>query len=131
METPGDWQEGGWYMESGRPGEQKNVIVNGHYDTNYGAPGAFYNLKNVQEGAKVEIVDNYGRIFNYNVVKLTYLDSKDPSRLNILEDEEGKSTLTLITCGGVWFPGSGYNKRLVVQAELDGQAQTSLSLASD
>ena len=49
----------------------------------------------------VEVKDKYGRIFNYKVLKLSYLDIKDPSRLEVLKDEEGKSTLTLITCGGV------------------------------
>lgn len=123
METPKDWQQAGWYINSGHPGENRNVVINAHYDTNYGSPAAFYNLKKIGQGDKVEIADDYGRIFNYNVVKLSYLDIQDPSRLDILKDEEGKSTLTLITCGGVWLPGSGYNKRLVVKAELNDQTQ--------
>ena len=81
-------------------------------------PGAFYNLKGVGFGDVVEVENKYGRIFNYKVVELSYLDIKDPSRLDILEDEEGRSTLTLITCGGVYLPGSGYNQRLVVKADL-------------
>jgi LPXTG-site transpeptidase (sortase) family protein len=118
METPNNWQEAGWYIKGGKPGESRNLIINGHYDTNTGAPGAFYNLRSIQYGDVVEIEDKYGRIFTYKVVELAHLDIKDPSRLEVLEDVEGKSTLTLITCGGVYLQGSGYNKRLVVKAEL-------------
>jgi len=118
METPNNWQEAGWYIKGGLPGEAKNLIINGHYDTNTGAPGAFHSLKNIQYGDVVEVKDKYGRIFTYKVVELAYLDIKDPSRLEVLDDKDGKSTLTLITCGGVYLQGSGYNKRLVVKAEL-------------
>jgi len=118
METPTNWLEAGWYIKGGMPGEPKNLIINGHFDTNTGAAAAFYNLKNLKFGDVVEVKDKYGRIFNYKVVILSYLDVKDPSRLEVLSDEEGKSTLTLITCGGDYLWESGYDKRLVVKAEL-------------
>jgi len=118
METPKNWSEAGWYIKGGKPGEPKNLIINGHYDTNTGNAAAFYNLKTLKFGDVVEVKDKYGRIFNYKVVILSYLDVKDPSRLDVLKDEEGKSTLTLITCSGEYLWESGYNKRLVVKAEL-------------
>ena len=119
METPKDWSVAGWYQKGGLPGEERNLIINGHFDSDNGAPAAFWKLKSVKEGSLVEVVDRYGRIFNYKVVELAYVDVKDPSRLQVLDDEKGRSTLTLITCGGVWLQGSGYNKRLVVKAVLD------------
>lgn len=118
METPKNWYQAGWFVQGGVPGENRNLIINGHYDTNTGAPAAFYNLQGVQFGDVIEVKDKYGRIFNYKVIELSYLDIKDPSRLDVLEDEDSKSTLTLITCGGVYLQGSGYDKRLVVRAEL-------------
>jgi len=118
METPSNWQEAGWYIRGGKPGETKNLIINGHYDTNTGVPAAFFNLSELKYGDVVEVKDKYGRIFTYKVVVLSYLDVKDPSRLDVLENEENKSTLTLITCSGDYLQGSGYNKRLVVKAEL-------------
>lgn len=124
METPDDWYTGGWFMQGGLPGETKNLIINGHYDSNTGAGAAFFNLKNIKEGDQVEVVDEYGRIFYYKVLELSYVSILDPERLQILEDEEGKSTLTLITCGGVWT-GSGYDKRLVVKAELQDKFKRS------
>lgn len=118
METPQNWSQAGWYVKGGVPGEERNLIINGHYDDSFGAPAAFYNLKDIQFGDVVDVKDKYGRIFSYKVVELSYLDIKDPSRLDVLEDQESKSTLTMITCGGVYLPGSGYDKRLVVKAEL-------------
>jgi LPXTG-site transpeptidase (sortase) family protein len=117
METPDNWQEAGWYIKGGKPGETKNLIINGHYDTNTGAPAAFFDLAELKYGDVVEVRDEYGRIFTYKVVILSYLDVEDPSRLEVLENEENKSTLTLITCGGDYLQGSGYDKRLVVKAE--------------
>lgn len=118
METPKEWNNAGWYYKAAQPGEIGNLIVNGHYDNRYGGPAAFYKLKQAKEGDIVEIKDSYGRLFNYRVIELQYVDVNDPNRLKVLEDQEGKSTLTLITCGGVYIQGSGYNKRLVVKAEL-------------
>ena len=119
METPKDWNLAGWFNKSGKPGQSRNLIINGHYDNSSGGPAAFYKLKSVKEGDTVDVLDSYGRIYSYKVIELGYVDIKDPSRLQILENEEGKSTLTLITCGGVWLPSEGtYNKRLVVKGEL-------------
>ena len=118
METPQNWIQAGWYRNSGFPGESKNVIINGHYDDSSGSPAAFFSLKGINDGDVVEVSDEYGRIFSYEVVEFTYVDVTDPNRLDVLDDEPGKSTLTLITCGGVYLPGSGYNKRLIVRAQL-------------
>lgn len=119
METPHEWDVAGWFDKSGKPGQKRNLIINGHYDNSSGGPAAFYKLKSIKEGDTVDILDSFGRIYSYEVVGLDYVDIKDPSRLQILDDEDGKATLTLITCGGVWLPGEGtYNKRLVVKGEL-------------
>lgn len=117
METPQNWQEAGWYIRGGKPGEPKNLIINGHLDTSQGAPAAFFNLAKLKYGDVVEVRDEYGRIFTYKVVILSYLDVKDPSRLEVLKDEKDQSTLTLITCSGNYLQGTGYDKRLVVKAQ--------------
>jgi LPXTG-site transpeptidase (sortase) family protein len=115
METPENWDEGGWYSRSSRPGEIGNIIINAHYDTNYGFPAAFFQLKNLAEGDKVFLVDDLGRYYAYEVNNISYVDIQDPNRLKVLDDVDEGSELTLITCGGVFLNGS-YNKRLVVKA---------------
>lgn len=119
METPKDWGVAGWFKSSGKPGEKKNLVINGHYDDNRGLPAAFFKIKYLDKGDAIEVSDKYGRIFVYKVVESSYVDIKDPSRLEVLNDQDGKSTLTLITCGGVWLPSTGYTKRLIVKAELE------------
>lgn len=118
MEAPEDWNVGGWYRKSAKPGQMGNVIINGHYDNNFGAPAAFYELKNAKINDKVFIVDSLGKVYTYRITNLFYIDILDPERLKVFDDVHDRSELTLITCGGVWIPGEGYSKRLVAKAEL-------------
>lgn len=117
MSTPKNWNEAGWYDRSSKAGEEGNVVINAHYDTNTGAPAAFWSLKNLGEGDKVSLTDEFGVDHTYQVFKVFYVDINDPSRLDIIKSDSNEKKLTLITCGGVWLPGySTYSKRLVVQA---------------
>jgi LPXTG-site transpeptidase (sortase) family protein len=119
METPSNWVDIGWFENSAKPGENGNFILNGHFDTNYGGPAVFWQLKNIQVGDKVSVIDEYGKTYTYEANESFYVDIDDPNRLDVLKSDESKSTMTLITCGGVWVPGvSTYNKRLIVKAEL-------------
>jgi LPXTG-site transpeptidase (sortase) family protein len=120
LETPKDWSKGGWYKKGAKAGELGNIIINAHYDDNYGRPAAFWQLKNLNLNDKVTVVDELGNSFNYTVVDIYFVDINDPNRLDVLKSHDtSKPTMTLITCGGVWLPGrSTYNKRLVVKAEL-------------
>ena len=117
--TPKKWNEAGWYTKGAKPGEEGNVIINAHFDDNLGRPAAFWQLKNATVGDTVLLEDSLGRQYAYQIVDSLLVDINDPDRLKVLEDTDGKSELTLITCGGVWLPGkSTYDKRLVVKAEL-------------
>jgi LPXTG-site transpeptidase (sortase) family protein len=118
LSSPENWNEGGWYLRSAKPGETGNIIINAHYDTNYGAPAAFWQLKNVKVNDKVYLVDELGKYYAYEVADLFYVDIQDPDRLKIFEEVDDMSELTLITCGGIYLTGEGYNKRLVVKASL-------------
>ncbi|KKS26763.1 MAG: hypothetical protein UU86_C0032G0005 [candidate division WWE3 bacterium GW2011_GWC1_42_102] len=93
--------------------------TNAHFDDNLGRPAAFWQLKNATVGDTVLLEDSLGRLYAYQIVDSFLVDINDPDRLAVLKDTEGKSELTLITCGGIWLPGkSTYDKRLVVKAEL-------------
>ncbi len=119
MKTPDNWDEGGWYLKSARPGEKGNLIVNAHYDDVLGNPAAFWNLKALKVGDIVGVQDSLGRTYKYQVTEKFYLGVNAPDRLQVLEDEKDKSTITLITCGGVWlFDRFTYSDRLVVKGEL-------------
>ncbi len=120
LETPKDWSVIGWYSESAKPGEQGNIIIDGHYDDSRGRPAAFWQLKNVKVGDKVSVKDTFGKVYNYKVTDTFFISINDPKRLEIFDSPtDGTAIMTLITCGGVWIPGkSTYAERLVVKAEL-------------
>jgi sortase A len=119
LETPKDWNVAGWYTKSARPSEVGNMLIDGHYDNNYGNPAAFWKLKNLKAGDKVSILDSYGRMYDYTVVNSYYVGINDPSRLSVFDSSTNVPALTLITCGGVWNAAKQtYNERLVIDAEL-------------
>jgi len=115
--VPSGWYTAGWYKDSAKAGEQGNIVLDGHYDTNTGAPGAFWELKDLQIGDKVLLTDALGRNFEYAVTQKSYIAITDPERAKVFDSTQAKE-LTLITCGGVLDYASGtYNKRLVIKAE--------------
>ncbi|MBP7785904.1 class F sortase [Patescibacteria group bacterium] len=120
LETPKKWDEVGWYSKGSNPSEKGNLLLNAHYDDNYGNPAAFYRLKNIKTGDKVSVLDSYGRVFDYKVTNVFYVSIDDPDRTRVFEPyKEDTAVMTLITCGGVWSSTAGtYDKRLVVNAEL-------------
>ena len=123
LETPKNWNEAGWYTGSAMPGQTGNVLINAHYDDNLGRPAAFWLLKNIKIGDKVILENEFGKVYTYEVTEFFYIDIRDPERLKIFDDVDGKSTITLITCGGVWSSQEGtYNKRLVVKGEVFAEA---------
>jgi hypothetical protein len=117
--TPKDWFQAGWFTDSARLAEPGNLIIDGHYDTNTGAPAAFWRLKNVKADDIVTLFDEYGRAYHYKVSEVFYLNINDPARLQIFEDKHDSASITLITCGGIWLPGNHtYSQRLVVKGKL-------------
>jgi len=119
LSVPKSWSAAGWYKDGPKAGENGNVILDGHYDTSTGAPGAFWELKDLQVGDKVVLTDRLGRDFEYLVNSKFFISINDPQRAEVFEKSTNK-ILTLITCSGVWDYSSGtYNKRLVVTAVFD------------
>jgi sortase (surface protein transpeptidase) len=117
--TPKDWFKTGWFTDSARLAEPGNLIIDGHYDTNTGAPAAFWRLKNVKVDDIVTLFDEYGRAYHYKVSEVFYLNINDPARLQIFEDKHDSASITLVTCGGIWLPGHGtYSQRLIVKGKL-------------
>ena len=119
LEAPKDWYVSGWYRDGAKAGEPGNLIFDGHYDTSSGGPAAFWQLKNVKKDDTVVVFDRLGRSYSYRVNEIVYVDINDPNRMKIFESNKEKSTITLITCSGVWLAGDlTYSKRLVVKGEL-------------
>lgn len=47
-----------------------NLLLNAHYDDNYGNPAVFWKLKNIKVGDKVSVLDSYGRVYDYKVTNI-------------------------------------------------------------
>jgi hypothetical protein len=120
LETPKNWAEGGWYRKGTKTAESGNIIINAHYDDNYGKPAAFWNLRNVKPDDVIEIKDALGRSYTYKISEVYYISISDPNRLSVFMNDKSKYELTLITCGGIWDASvHNYNRRLVVKALLE------------
>jgi len=118
LDVPGSWNYAGWYVKGAKVGEEGNLIVDGHYDTDGGLPAAFWGLKNVNLNDTVMVKDEKGRAFTYKIFDIFYVDITDSQRTDVFKDTSD-AQLTLVTCGGIWDIGKGmYNKRLVVKALL-------------
>ncbi|MBV1948511.1 class F sortase [Streptomyces sp. BV129] len=111
----------GWYGDGTAPGTAGTAIATGHVDTPTGGPGVFYNLGDLTEGATIEIsrADRRTVVFTVRAVELH--DRKNfPSRK--VYGSTGRPELRLITCGGRYVKGTGYQSNVVVYATLTAVA---------
>ncbi|MFG3200053.1 class F sortase [Streptomyces sp. NPDC048208] len=107
----------GWYGDGTAPGSAGTAVATGHVDTPTGGPGVFYDLGDLAEGATIEIsrADRRTAVFTVRAVELH--DRKNfPSEK--VYGSTGRAELRLITCGGRYVKGTGYQSNVVVYATL-------------
>lgn len=105
LNTPANIFDVGWYNASGKPGQGRVMIIDGHN----GGPhmyGVFKKLPDLVAGDIVKIERGDGAIFKYSVVENTTVSIDEADKyMNTLakkpaiSDKEG---LTLISCTGEW-----------------------------
>ncbi len=94
------------------PGEDGNLIITGHDFLN----GAhFGKLDKVKKGDQVVVYDEEGKEFSYTVYDSVVIK---PDEVTALEEYEGDSALTLMTCT------ENANKRLLVKCKLVEETQS-------
>jgi LPXTG-site transpeptidase (sortase) family protein len=117
METPeGPW-EVAWYDFTARPGFGSNAVFSGHVDARYtGSPGpaVFWNLKDLEQGDRIEVRLADGTVHEYAVISRWSVDA-DTADVGSIVGPTEKEVVTLITCGG--DAGTAYQQRLIVRAE--------------
>lgn len=122
MGAPEGPHDVGWYKHGPAPGEQGNVLLDGHVDwTNRqtGVPfgAVFWDLKTLKPGAKVSITDGE-REFVYEVSEYRRYRWDDPEGLSVLQ-RTTDARITMITCGGQFDRTTrNYSMREVVIATL-------------
>ena len=107
--TPNNIFDVGWYEASGKPGQGKTIVIDGHN----GGPhvhGVFKDLPNLVEGDIIKIERGDGKIFEYKVVenKTVALSEADAYMKTAFKSPvSGKESVTLISCTWEWSQAQG------------------------
>lgn len=104
LQTPPSIFDVGWYRSSGKPGEGKVILLDGHN----GGPtkeGVFKHLPDLAAGDIVTIERGDGKFFQYSVVEneevpLSEADTKMNKMMTTAVP--GREGLSIITCTGDW-----------------------------
>jgi hypothetical protein len=117
MEVPENVRNVGWYRYGPAPGEPGATVIAGHVDSRELGPGAFFDLRTLDVGARVTVTDSAGDEHRYDVVaRRTYDKSVLPT--DRLFSRAGPSQLVLVTCGGTFDSEAGsYRDNVVIYAQ--------------
>jgi hypothetical protein len=106
----------GWYRDGVTPGAKGTAVLAGHVDTEVGR-GVFYAAGSLHRGNTVQVARADGRTAVFTVYRVRlYADDTFPGRR--IYAPTGHAELRLLTCGGAYVPGSGYQGNTVVFARL-------------
>ncbi len=104
LDTPNNIFDVGWYTSSGKPGEGRTLLIDGHN----GGPnivGVFKYTPELIEGDILTVERGDGEIFRYSVVEnisVPLSESDDYMKTAMISPVQGKESVTLITCTGEW-----------------------------
>ncbi|ALO07307.1 Putative secreted protein [Streptomyces venezuelae] len=106
----------GWYAKGVTPGERGTAVVVGHRDTRSG-PAVFLNLDSLSAGNTVRVARADGKVAVFTVDRVrTYAKADFPDKE--VYGSKGRPELRLLTCGGAFDKGKGYEANIVVFAHL-------------
>lgn len=113
---PQDRNLAGWYLNGISPGQQGSAVIVGHVDNAQG-PAVFYGLGSVQKGSRVEVARYDGRTAVFEVYGVEVF-SKNTFPGSRVYGDTGHPELRVITCGGGYSKGRGYDGNVVVFARM-------------
>jgi sortase (surface protein transpeptidase) len=117
MTVPEDVGDVGWYRHGPAPGEPGAAVIAGHVDSREQGRGAFFDLRRLDVGARVEVTDSAGDVQRFDVVaRRTYDKATLPA--DTLFSRSGPSQLVLVTCGGTFDSDErSYRDNVVIYAQ--------------
>ncbi|MGV9249878.1 class F sortase [Streptomyces sp. NPDC003697] len=115
---PEDPRLAGWFTGAVSPGEKGTAVVVGHVD-NAAGPAVFYGLGALGKGRHVEIARRDGKTAVFEVYGVEVVP-KDGFPGDRVYGSRGTPELRVITCGGDFSEGTGYDGNVVVFARLVG-----------
>lgn len=118
MENPtGPWVVA-WYRQSAVLGEIGNVMLAGHVDYWGVGPSVFYNVRDLAEGDRIDLVGDNGEIFSYEVAwneTFAVDELVSGTMAEIVAPSDGQ-IVTLFTCGGEFdYVNGEYLSRTVIR----------------
>lgn len=115
--VPSNYTDVAWFKGGYKPGERGNAVIDGHVDSPWAA-AIFYNLKKLQLGDRIYLLDSQGQEKVFEVYATAIYPYNEAPLTSIL----GPSTeaqLNLITCTGVYDRSSdNYDRRFVAYTRL-------------
>lgn len=106
VQVPSDVHRVGWYVGSAHPGDAGPTVLIGHVDS-YKGPAVFHRLRELHKGDLVRVAraDKTQAVFVVTEVRRV-AKRHFPTALVYVGD--GKASLRLVTCGGVFDRQSGH-----------------------
>jgi sortase family protein len=114
---PGEEHLAGWYEDAATPGARGTAVLVGHVDGPAG-PAVFYELGTLMPSDAVEVIREDGTAAEFTVHEVAVFE-KDRIPPRVYRDTD-RAELRIITCGGSYHEGSGYQDNIVVFARLTG-----------
>ncbi|MFC7817662.1 MULTISPECIES: class F sortase [unclassified Streptomyces] len=108
----------GWYEAGTTPGETGTAIVAGHVDNAEG-PAVFYRLGALERGSVIEVDRQDGGVAVFTVDAVEVYEAEDFPDEKVYGAAD-RPELRVITCGGDYARGTGYQGNVVVFAHLTG-----------
>jgi LPXTG-site transpeptidase (sortase) family protein len=116
LATATDFRNVAWYDLGPRPGDPGNAILNGHVSW-WTGDAVFTHLARLRTGDRINITRADGVAVTFKVTGKQVVDAN--ARIGSLFAPSSRSTLTLITCTGVWNPFTQSDtQRVLVSASL-------------
>ncbi|OVE78560.1 hypothetical protein BVY00_02495 [bacterium G20] len=116
MAVPSNAEDVGWYKYGTLPGNTGSAVIDGHIVGSKGEKGVFIDLKKLEKGDSLIVIDSQGRTASF-AVRETHPYAQDQHPSEVFNASNG-AHLNLITCAGDWDNTQHrYLERLVVFAD--------------
>lgn len=118
--TPVNIFDAAWYQQSGKPGNNNQVIFLDGHNGGPSKDGIFKQLPKLARNSVIEIERGDGQVFRYKVVE-NYslpLNKFDSAKMHqVLTPIKQQETLAIVSCTGKWIQARHtYTDRVVVRA---------------
>ena len=108
----------GWFRNLASPGEAGPAVIVGHLDSP-DDKGVFFNLGAVRAGDTIHVTRRDGSTATFTVDMVAAFARGAFPTAGVYGDTEYPA-LRLVTCGGTFSPGAGYEDSVIVFASLTG-----------